>query len=401
MFRRTPIVYLLLLLTVFVSCSTSEERGPVVVQGPFQQTITETGELAAVNAKTFVMPRFGRYWYEMKIIGLLEHGTAVKAGDSLIQFDPSEIKKFIIDRETNLETQRANLEKTTVEIENRRSDIRSTLRSEQAAFDLKQLGMEQYRFESDKVKKVKKLEFEQAKIRLEKAQKSAHYSEIIAKNQLQIQQIRVKRIESQIADAYEILPTLTVHTPISGIFQIATKRRSREMLQLGDEVRMGNRLGDVPDLTWMKVNTVVDEADFLKVFEGQDVEVRLDALPDLTFQGEVTQVSRLCRPIDWGARQKVFDVEVTLKVSDERLKPGMTVSCEFICARLDQALSVPLNCVENVDGKSYVYLNKPGSNLKLQVKTGPSNNTHVVVEGNIEKGQRLVPISQTAEKQEK
>lgn len=371
-----------------------------VGQGDFIQTITETGELEAVNAKTFVMPRFGRYWYEMKIIGLLEHGSVVEAGDSLIQFDPSEIKKFIVDRETNLETQKANLEKTYVEIENRKSDIRSTLQSEQAAFDLKKLEVEQYKFESEKVREVKELEFEQAKIRLDKAKTSAMYQEIIAENRLQIQQIRVKRIENQVRDAYEIIPDLTIRTPIPGIFQIATKRRSREMLQLGDEVRMGRRLGSVPDLTWMKVNTVVDETDFMKVHIGQPVNVRLDALPDVVFEGEVTYMSKLCRPVERGASQKVFDVEVKLKVSDERLKPGMTVSCELIIAKLDDVVKAPIECVLYEDGKKFVYIKQSGKTIKQEVKTGPVNNTHVVIEGNVEPGQRLIPLNQLNQEQE-
>jgi HlyD family secretion protein len=385
---------LLCVVLFFQSCSEKAEQGMRVERGDFVQTITETGELEAVNAKTFVMPRFGRYWYEMKIIGLLEHGSVVEAGDSLIQFDPSEIKKFIIDRETELETQKANLEKTYVEIENRKSDIRSTLQSEQAAFDLKKLEVEQYKFESEKVREVKELEFEQAKIRLDKAKTRAKYQEIIAENQLQIQKIRVKRIENQVKDAHEIIPNLTMRTPIPGIFQIATKRHSHEMLQLGDEVRMGRQLGSVPDLTWMKVNTMVDETDFLKVYPGQPVKVRLDAMPDVVFDGKITYMSKLCRLKDREGSQKVFDLEVKLNVSDERLKPGMTVSCEFICADLEDVVQAPLECVDFNEGRSFVYLKRSGKTIKQEVQTGAANNTHVVIEGNVEPGQRLIPLNQ-------
>lgn len=396
--------YILLLMGLVLllhSCNEQAVQGMRVKKGDFVQTITETGELEAVNAKTFVMPRFGRYWYEMKIIGLLEHGSVVEAGDSLMQFDPSKIKKFIIDRETDLETQQANLEKTYVEIANRESDIRSTLQSEQAAFDLKKLEVEQFRFESEKVREVKKLEFEQAKIRLEKAKTRAEYQKIISENQLHIQQIRVKRIKYQVNDAYAIIPNLTLRTPIPGIFQIATKRRSREMLQLGDEVRMGRSLGSVPDLTWMKVNTVVDETDFLKVELGQQVNVRLDALPDVVFEGAVTYMSKLCRPVERGASQKVFDVEVKLNVSDDRLKPGMTVSCEFICSELQDVVQAPLECVEFDDDRNFVYVKRGGKTIKQEVKTGPMNNTHVVIEGNIEPGQGLIPLIELNQESDK
>ncbi|MBV5343024.1 hypothetical protein JZU68_05250, partial [bacterium] len=70
--------------------------------------------------------------------------------------------------------------------------------------------------------------------------------------------------------------------------------------------------------------------DFLHVKLGQKVKVRLDALPKVVFNGEVSHVGKLCRLKDEKSKQKVFDVEVKMLVSDERLKPGMTVSCEYI-----------------------------------------------------------------------
>ncbi|MDA3930264.1 MAG: hypothetical protein PF541_15045, partial [Prolixibacteraceae bacterium] len=268
-------VLLFVSLLIISSCSKNEIESYQIQKGKFVQTITETGELAAINVKAFVMPRFGQYWYQMKIIGLLDHGDIVQPGDSVIQFDPTKIKKFIIEKENELETQKANLEKILVQIENRKSELRSSLRSEQASFDLKKLEMEQFRFESDKIKSLKELEFKQAELRLNKVKRSIELYETISQNQLKIQQINVKRRSEEIKNAYDVLPQLTVRTPIPGIFQIARKRRSHELLKIGDEVYVGNRLGNVPDLTWMKVNTIVNEADFLKIKEGQKVNVRL------------------------------------------------------------------------------------------------------------------------------
>jgi hypothetical protein len=385
------ITFLLLLIS---SCSKQEESAPRVRQGSFIQTVTETGELEAVNMRSFVMPRYGRYWYEKKIIGLLDHGSVVNAGDSLIQFDPAEVMRFILDRETRLEVEKANLEKTIVEIENRKSDLNSTLRSEQAAFNLKKLEVDQFNFESERARQIKQLEFDQAKIRLEKVKRSIEHYKIISNNQLRIQEINLNRIQQEIKNAYEVIPELTIRTPIPGIFQVATKRRSRDRIQIGDEVSMGNRLGNVPDLTWMKASTVINEADFMKVYIGQKVNVRLDALPNVVFEGEVTNMSKLCRPIDNNSRRKVFDVEVKLVVSDERLKPGMTVSCEYICAELENVYYVPLQCLYRNEDRHYIFTKKSGNIEKIEVKPGPSNNTHVVVTGNIEQGLKLIPVDE-------
>lgn len=388
------IFFMLMMVFLLASCSKDDTIHPEIYYGDFTQTITETGELAAVNARSFVLPRYGRYWYEMRITGLLDHGTRVEAGDSIIQLDPTEIKKFIINRETELETQLANLEKIHVQISNRNSELNSALRSEQASFDLKKLEMETFRFESEKSRKIKELEFKQAETQLDKAKNNIRLYQIVAENDLQIQQIRVDRIREEIKSAYDILPQLTIRTPIPGIFQVARKRRSRELIKVGDEVYVGNNMGNVPDLSWMKAVTVVNEADFLKVKEGQKVNVRLDALPDVLFEGEVSTMSKLCRPIDNNSRQKIFDVEVKLLQSDERLKPGMTVSCEYLCAELKDVYYVPLSCIETVEGEHFIYLKKATGNERLKVKAGALNNRFRVIEGNFKKGQELIPVSE-------
>jgi hypothetical protein len=90
-------------------------------------------------------------------------------------------------------------------------------------------------------------------------------------------------------------------------------------------------MASVPDLTWMRVETQINENDFLRIKKGDKVLVRLDALPEVAFDGEISNIGLFCHAKDRNKpRQKVFDVEVKLLVSDERLKPGMTVSCEFI-----------------------------------------------------------------------
>ncbi len=295
-------------------------------------TIIETGELAAINSVSFVIPRFGRRWGEMKIIGLLNHGSIVNKGDSVVQLDPADINKYILDRESSLETQLAALEKLYIEQENKRQENESRIRSELASFDLKKIELEATRFESDRAQEIKKLEFEQATINLEKEKRVLELSEKINESNLRIQEIRVEQIKKDIEEAKSIIPLLTLRTPVSGVFQIATERRggSRSIYKIGDNIYAGNNLANVPELEFMKVYTQVNETDFLKISIDQKVAVRLDALPKVVFDGKVTYIGKLCREKERNSRQKVFDVEVEILKPDDRLKPGMTVSCEFL-----------------------------------------------------------------------
>jgi len=227
-------------------------------------TIVETGELAAIHSVSFVIPRYGRNWYEMKIIGLLNHGEVVKKGDSVAQLDPADINKYIIDRESNLETQLAALEKMYVEQENRKQESESRIKNELASYDLKKIELEATRFESDRQQQIKKMEFEQATINLEKEKKIFELSGKINENNLRIQEIRVEQIRKDIEDAKALLPSLTLRTPVSGVFQteVNPQDQTRSIYKIGDNIYAGNNLANVPELEFMKVNTQVNETDF-------------------------------------------------------------------------------------------------------------------------------------------
>jgi len=329
MIRIRKIIFLFLIAIIFVSCGSSDGGGSDNrISGG--KNIIESGTLEAINNKLFILPRYSRHWWEMRIIGILEHGKTVSEGDSIIQIDPSEVNRFILERETNLETQLANLEKIYVQQANQISDMESRIRSETASFNLKKIELESSRFETERQQTIKQLEFKQAEIILAKEIRKLELAKIINVNDLKIQQIRIQQIKTDLESFKQIIPMLTIRTPVAGVFQRGQNMRTGAMLNAGDMAMPSYSMGNVPELKWMRVNTVVNETDFLNIKTGQKVNVRLDALPETVFNGEIIHIGKLCRPKEPNSRQKVFEVEVKMLEPDERLKPGMTVSCEFI-----------------------------------------------------------------------
>jgi HlyD family secretion protein len=92
------------------------------------------------------------------------------------------------------------------------------------------------------------------------------------------------------------------------------------------------------DLTQMQVDTNVSEADIGRVRVGQRVTFTVDAYPNITFTGEVTQVRNAPITVQ---NVVTYDAVVQVANPDLRLKPGMTANVSFLVAERQDIIKVP------------------------------------------------------------
>lgn len=389
---KAKLMLLVFTFILAVSCGNDQTEEYTVKKGPFKQSFTETGELEAVSAAALVMPRISyQFGYEFKIVALAENGKMVKQGDSVIRIDPSSIQKFIISKEEALESEKASSKKQQVQMENNIQELSAQLRSEQATYDLKKLEMERGKFEPENRRKIKELEFRQATIRLNKVKRQLEKKPVLDNYDFKVQKIKVMQGEADLSGAKEVLNRMIVPSPKDGLFQLASSMFEwpQRNIKVGDRIYSGMLIARIPDIFHMKVRTFVNEADITKISMGMKVMVRLDALPSVPFHGEITEISRVCLPRE---KEKVFKVVVNVRESDLRLKPGMTVSCEYMRMEADDVLYVPNNCLLKEDGKHFLFLKKGSSFRKTEVRVGPSNSNHTLIYGEFNPGQPLVPF---------
>jgi multidrug efflux pump subunit AcrA (membrane-fusion protein) len=357
------------------------------MKGPFRQSVIETGELQAVNASFLSMPRINYlYGYNFKIIGLAEHGKNVRKGDPVIKVDPSSVQKFIIERNESLENERAAENKLKAQIDNNIKDLRAQLRNEQAAYDIKKLEKEKSGFEAVGIRRVIELEFSQAEIRLNKIKRNLELRPKLDSLDLRIQQIKVAQKKNELKAAQDDLAKMDVSSPLDGIFVVEENWRTGQTIKVGDEVYLGAPVARIPDIRTIKVKGIVMENDISKIRPGLNVIVRLDALPAVPFHGKIMSVGRVCIEKD---DKKVFRTEVLINESDPRLKPGMTVRCEYITYENENDIYVPSNCILDENKHFYLFIKKRGKLRKTEVKAGPSNNMYTIVSGDIKPGQAL------------
>jgi HlyD family secretion protein len=92
------------------------------------------------------------------------------------------------------------------------------------------------------------------------------------------------------------------------------------------------------DLSKLQVKIMVDEADIGQIREGQTVKFTVDAYPDETFQGAVTQVRKQPE-----TQQNVVAYAVIAEAENKggRLLPGMTANADVVIDERPNVLKVP------------------------------------------------------------
>lgn len=125
----------------------------------------------------------------------------------------------------------------------------------------------------------------------------------------------------------------------------------------------------VSDLSRMIVKMQISEMDILKLAPLMPVSVTVDAIEGKTFPAKVGLISPQAEKNSNGL--KVFKVEVELGETDSRLKPGMTARVDALLQSKKGVLKLPLSTVFEEMGKTFVYVEVPGSKpRKTEVHLG-------------------------------
>jgi HlyD family secretion protein len=386
-------LYILSFIILFLSCSPqNKDEQYTIRKGTFSASIVESGELQALNNNVIVVPPINwRYVQQLKLTSLVEHGTRVKAGDTIAEIDQSSLMKTLFDMQSRLEVEQTTLDKLLIQQSTSEEEIKTDIQTQEATYALAKLQLDKFKFETEKRQQIKKLEFQKATIALNKAKERMKAHIITSKKSLFIERIRIRQIQNNIKDLNKNLAYFTIKAPINGMVQIRSNEETNVTLKVGDRVWPGYPLASIPDLTKMKVLAKVNENDIGKLKLGLKTLVRLQALPDAAFEGKITRINPICYSPETDSKIKVFDFDILLQKSDILLKPGMSVSCEVFFADYKKAFYVENECIIRSDSTDYIVLEK--GHKQCPVTLGPSNNKFTIVYGDVKEGEKVLPIN--------
>lgn len=152
---------------------------------------------------------------------------------------------------------------------------------------------------------------------------------------VEVLQAQLDQAQAVLASAELDLGYTTIYSPVDGI---VVSRNVDVGQTLAATFQTPILFVIAQDLTQMQVNANVSESDVGGVKEGTEANFRVDAYPKQFFDGVVTQVRNA--PINI-QNVVTYDVVITVRNPELKLKPGMTANVTIVTARKENPLRVP------------------------------------------------------------
>ncbi len=300
----------------------------------------------------------------------VEVGTQVSGIISKIYVDYNSV---VTKGQVIAELDRTNLQSELV-------SAQSNLQNAQSNLNYQKANYERYKTLYDKGL-VSANDFENARLGFQQAQA-----------QVRVQQQSVQKARTNLGYA-------TITAPIDGV---VLSKEVEEGQTVASAMTTPTLFIIAKDLTDMRVIADIDEADIGGVQVGQRVSFTVDAFPDDTFSGSVTQVRQEATT---ESNVVTYEVVISAPNKDLKLKPGLTANVTIYTAEKNNVLAIPSKALrfapnENVlaedekiidcKAKNKVWTREGKDFKAVAVTTGISNGTLTEITGGLKAGQEII-----------
>ena len=350
------IAVIIVIIIALWKCSGGKKEEKVtfatakVEKGNIQTSITATGTIEPVTSVTVGTQVSG-------IVSRLyvDYNSVVKRGQVIAELDRTNLI-------SELNAQKASL-----------ASAQSSLNYQQSNFERYKTLYEKGLVSAD--------EFESARLQYEQA-----------KQQVAQSRESVQRAQTNLGYA-------TITSPIDGV---VLSKSVEEGQTVAASFNTPELFTIAQDLTNMRVIADIDEADIGGVKEGQRVSFTVDAFPEDTFEGRVTQVRQQATT---ESNVVTYEVVISAPNVDLKLKPGLTANVTIFTLEKNDVLTVPAKAlrfqpneallkegqtIEDCEGQHKLWTLEGKVFKAHKVETGTTNGVMTEITGGIAEGTEVL-----------
>lgn len=263
---------------------------------------------------------------------MVNEGDRVRQGQFLVQIDPRTLQARVDQEAASLKANEGSLAQMQQSIETGRAQLellRQTLSRQQDLWKRQLTPRDQ---------------LDKAVNDVKVAESSLSEREKTASAQLS----RIAQEKATLDSAQYDLSRVRIASPIDGI---VTKRtiEEGEMVMVGTMNNAGTVLMTLADMSVIQAEVEVDETNIPNVKLGQTAKITIDAIPDKTFRGHVSEIGN--SPLQsttagtTGTQATTFKVEVILDEAVPDVRPGFTCTADITTGTRKNATAVPIPSV--------------------------------------------------------
>jgi len=275
----------------------------------------------------------------------VNEGDRIKKGQFLLQIDPKNLRTRVDSGEASLQVASSSLEQMRQAIETARTQLEQPrVQLEQMKANLKR-QQDLWSRELTTRESLEKAENDvmRAESDLKAAQSSLQEREKTAK----AQDSRIMQERATLENARYDLGKVRIESTIDGI---VTRRNIQEgeTAVIGTMNNAGTVLLELADMSVIQAEVEVDETNIPNVQLGQPAKISIDAIPERTFKGHVSEIGN--SPIQAaagaaGTQATNFKVVVILDEPVPDVRPGFTCTADITTATRHQVTAVPIPAV--------------------------------------------------------
>jgi HlyD family secretion protein len=261
----------------------------------------------------------------------VNEGDRIKKGQFLLQIDPKSLRSRVEGTAASLESAEGSLSQLRQSVETTRVQMEQ---AQQTLTRQRNLWAQQL---------TTREALEKAENDLRSAQSALQERE----KQVTTQSSRISQERSTLESARYDLTKVRMESPIDGI---VTRRNIQqgETAVVGTMNNAGTVLLQLADMSVIQAEVEVDETNIPNVQFDQIARITIDAIPDRTFKGHVSEIGN--SPIQAATGSTAtqatnFKVVVILDEPVPEVRPGFTCTADITTARRKDVVSVPIPAV--------------------------------------------------------
>src|SRR6476660_2988014 len=179
-----------------------------------------------------------------------------------------------------------------------------------------------------------------------------------AKAQVDSAEGHVGQAKAQLTRVNDVLSKTTYNAPFDGTVTNLPVHEG-ETVVMGIQNSPGSTLMTVADMSIITAEVQVDETDIVNVRLDQPAEVTIDAIPNQTFKGKVSEIGdnaiirstgvSTSQSLSGGQEAKDFKVVITLTDPPPNLRPGLSATAEITTGLAHDAVTIPIQALSMRD----------------------------------------------------